>query len=610
MRKIKEFFKVTIGLFLLASWMHAAAVDIIIQVRFFKGTWMEDRASILKQVDIMTTTSYPEIIPLKAMVDDPEYEQTAAIIETLVNLMELKTLDDIGLLDMPWDGKKGILRSRFIGKRTGYRFNCTPEWISPQKLALKVAFFKSKEIAHLDGTSRAEEIRRILEVSRKVGLMEKILLHELVIEMDNPVIIGIPYKDQAYFIVTSWTMGKDSKLNAPVGTEKPSQTSALATPKPIHQILPSYPEELRQRGVEGEVQLRILIDKKGIVKSVQVVKSLHPYLDYAAAQALWQWKFKPFLEEGKPIPLESIFTVNFIPKIWRIEEEKAETKGVLRTGMEPTMQAKLQRILEHSAEYCEKLANSALDFICEEKINDIHFNMNTENMIKYQYSYSPEPNIGVTTGFRIMDPKKTERNHFVCDYQIIKKGSDLLERRIILKENGRKIEDKKKLLKNKRFSVLIPVLASIRFLERTRQDLYHYRILKEDKINGKRAYVIEAMPKSLSSNNIQYARIWVNKNSFQILKSEIRGVPLEGYDDVWIESALVNIKPECKITHVYRVDKKGILFPRRSTVLVQYPAFDARGPITKIKTYITYTKYKFFTVETDHNIIKKMSKNE
>ena len=133
---------------------------------------------------------------------------------------------------------------------------------------------------------------------------------------------------------------------------------------------------------------------------------------------------------------------------------------------------------------------------------------------------------------------------------------------------------------------------------------FNYKILEEEKVHGKKAFVIEAAPKSGDADGVRSAKVWVNKESFQILKSEIEGIPLEGYEDVLKDSVLLNIEPLFLTTHEYRVEKKGVLFPEFTTVRVEYRGLRHGRPVSKLKTDMAYKKFKFFVVETDHKIIR------
>ena len=603
-RKVSTIFSLIIIAALIAPWIQAAE-KIIIQISFFQGTWMEDQPR-LEETKVLTQASHPELASLKAVSGNSEYELKALIIESLIDIMNLKTLDDLGSYQRPWSKKVKVLQELIVGKHAGYRFYCTPEWLSQDKLALQVFLFRSKEISMRKGITQEEKVRRIRNASQNNKMMERILDQKIDLKRNDPVILAVPYKDTLYFMMLSWTSVETS--------QEPEALEATAAPKPIHTVLPSYPNELREQGVTGEVELQIFIDKKGIVQGVKVVKSLHSFLDYSAAQALRQWKFEPGYEGDEPVPQISVITVNFDPKKWRRVEQKTEMEEGHPAGTQASKQTKLQSVLDLCAEYCRKLSNTALYFICEEEIKEIHYNMNTAQMRNSMWTKSWNTDkfvpgggrIRATIGGRIqlMDSKLTEKNHYLCDYQLIKKGDQIKERRFLLKENGRELADKKKLLQEERFFSLNSLFTAVKLLGQDNQPLFYYRILSEDKHKGKKAYVIEAIPKSGNVSSIHYAKIWVEKKSGQVLKTEIKGVPFEGYDDVWKESMLLNVEPMSKITHIFKEEKNGVLFPEESTVLIQYPKLN-RGSHTKMKIEMKYQKYKFFIVETDHEIIKK-----
>jgi protein TonB len=66
---------------------------------------------------------------------------------------------------------------------------------------------------------------------------------------------------------------------------------------------PIYPPEARARGWEGDVVLRIRVSSAGLVEEVEVeVTSGHAILDAAAVEAARTWRFRPALEDGRPVP--------------------------------------------------------------------------------------------------------------------------------------------------------------------------------------------------------------------------------------------------------------------------------------------------------------------
>jgi hypothetical protein len=59
------------------------------------------------------------------------------------------------------------------------------------------------------------------------------------------------------------------------------------------------------------------------------------------------------------------------------------------------------------------------------------------------------------------------------------------------------------------------------------------------------------------------------------------------------------------VTYEYGVEKKGILFPSRSKISLDYTGLGMTNKReTKEKLNIQYDHYRFFTVDTNYRIIK------
>jgi len=80
----------------------------------------------------------------------------------------------------------------------------------------------------------------------------------------------------------------------------------MKTPRPIEIVKPIYPKIARKAQVKGVVILSVKIDEEGNVEDVMVLRSI-PLLDQAAVDAVRQWKYEPFIVEGKPC--RAVFTV-------------------------------------------------------------------------------------------------------------------------------------------------------------------------------------------------------------------------------------------------------------------------------------------------------------
>lgn len=81
-------------------------------------------------------------------------------------------------------------------------------------------------------------------------------------------------------------------------------------PKLTHSVDPVYPPVARKARVEGTVVLEARTDEKGNVEAVRILRSI-PLLDQAAVDAVRQWKYEPYLKDGKPVKVVMTITVRF-----------------------------------------------------------------------------------------------------------------------------------------------------------------------------------------------------------------------------------------------------------------------------------------------------------
>ncbi len=78
----------------------------------------------------------------------------------------------------------------------------------------------------------------------------------------------------------------------------------------VHQVSPIYPRAALAMRIEGTVELTTTISKSGDITHVKIVSG-DPQLAKAAADAVKQWKYKPYLLNGEPVDIQTVVTVNF-----------------------------------------------------------------------------------------------------------------------------------------------------------------------------------------------------------------------------------------------------------------------------------------------------------
>jgi TonB family protein len=116
------------------------------------------------------------------------------------------------------------------------------------------------------------------------------------------------------------TPGKPTAAAPAAVTEGPpvfapvAETSIGEFPRTLHEEKGDsyYPGEARRMGLEGQVLLRVGIDRHGAIRSVRVIKKAGYGFDDAAVRAMWKFKFTPArTREGEPVDFLITYTYTF-----------------------------------------------------------------------------------------------------------------------------------------------------------------------------------------------------------------------------------------------------------------------------------------------------------
>ncbi|MFL6198275.1 MAG: energy transducer TonB [Thermoanaerobaculia bacterium] len=86
---------------------------------------------------------------------------------------------------------------------------------------------------------------------------------------------------------------------------------AVKKPEILVKTQPRYTELARRANVEGVVILKAVIDERGYVTDLEVLKDLPMGLDKAAIDAVRTWRFKPATLHDRPVKVYFNLTVNF-----------------------------------------------------------------------------------------------------------------------------------------------------------------------------------------------------------------------------------------------------------------------------------------------------------
>jgi len=97
----------------------------------------------------------------------------------------------------------------------------------------------------------------------------------------------------------------------------PAQTTSPKTVTPteadshvVERTDPTIPPLAKLAKVGGKVKLHIVISPSGDVSSVKAISG-HPLLIQSAIETVRRWKYKPFVEDGQPIAVETDVELDF-----------------------------------------------------------------------------------------------------------------------------------------------------------------------------------------------------------------------------------------------------------------------------------------------------------
>ncbi len=84
-------------------------------------------------------------------------------------------------------------------------------------------------------------------------------------------------------------------------------------PEMIKETTPEYPRLAKQAGLEGTVWVKALVDEKGdVLKAIVAKTSGTVSLDEAAVETAYDNKFKPGIQNGRPIKCWVTYRVDFV----------------------------------------------------------------------------------------------------------------------------------------------------------------------------------------------------------------------------------------------------------------------------------------------------------
>jgi TonB family protein len=95
-----------------------------------------------------------------------------------------------------------------------------------------------------------------------------------------------------------------------ISSERVRVSQGVSNGLVVKKVPPHYPEEARKGRIQGTVVMHAIISKAGDIATLELISG-HPALAPAAIEAVKQWKYKPYLLNGKPVEVDTQIQVNF-----------------------------------------------------------------------------------------------------------------------------------------------------------------------------------------------------------------------------------------------------------------------------------------------------------
>lgn len=89
--------------------------------------------------------------------------------------------------------------------------------------------------------------------------------------------------------------------------------NGVSLPQLLYEAKPQYTPDAMRAKLQGEVLVQAVVMPDGTTQNVRVIRSLDSAfgLDQEAVKAVRQWRFRPGMRQGQPVPVEITVAVNF-----------------------------------------------------------------------------------------------------------------------------------------------------------------------------------------------------------------------------------------------------------------------------------------------------------
>lgn len=284
-------FFVLLAILFMSSRGIFAGPDVLVDLRFYKGA--REKENIQPSV---VAAYYLKPISTAGKILDIDLPDEKTELQKIFNLKGIELMTQA-----KWAWEKGL---------TAKQFDLVV--LNGRKFIIQLTLLKEQDHFKLE----------VMEEGKKTE--QEDLASELIIPQGKTTVFG--FEDSfgnPYFL--SCQRHPDKAGN----TEEPQRIATLVKPKLINSVKPVYPEKALKGQLEGKVVLEVVTDGAGNVADLTIAKGHHPLLNDAAIAAVKQWKYEPWLVNGKPMPVKFTVVVNF-----SLNDKKDKAQESLETPLD------------------------------------------------------------------------------------------------------------------------------------------------------------------------------------------------------------------------------------------------------------------------------------
>jgi len=305
---MKKIILVSLILFLLTGPAMGGAVDkaFLIQSRLFMGT----RGVEYPVPGITISSSSQSLEPvLSENLLEAERRDIALIEMELNSIYQLENVQHLGTSNLLWDGKTKSLSSTIFLNDQAIPINLSPTLVSGKNINLRIEIFEIME--NTDRKLRQNSTPTPLQDKAYSGSTAKLLDTEIIIQAEEPYILGFPSNGKTYFLSILISEERSGALLGRKFRGNIKEISILKPPDPVNLVIPEYPDECIEKMIEGKVILEVSTDIFGKVVEARVVQSAHPLLDLSAKKAILESTYKPVKKGRRAVPVVFNVIIDF-----------------------------------------------------------------------------------------------------------------------------------------------------------------------------------------------------------------------------------------------------------------------------------------------------------